>query len=116
MTKKAEKPEDDQTAETARLAQEAADAETARLAQEAALPALGPFPSGELAAGHGACRAGWAPGYMLLAVEAGGRSGARRKLVTTGSRSGLIDWKPQHLADELLAQDWFVMPQGELIP
>ncbi len=67
------------------------------------------FPAAFLLAGERARRQCWAPGYELLATEAGGRTGARRKLMITGSRSGLIEWKPQHLADELLAQDWMVI-------
>lgn len=70
----------------------------------------GPFPAAYLLAGDGARRAEWGPGFQIVAAQAGGRSGQRLTLMTTGSRSGLIEWKPVHLADELLAQDWHVVP------
>lgn len=72
-------------------------------------PVPGPFPAAALAAGQRARRAAWAPGFELVAAEAGGRNGQRLRLMTTGTRCGMVEWKPPHMADELLAQDWQVV-------
>lgn len=64
------------------------------------------FPSPLLATGHRARRASWAPGYELLVASAGGRSGQKLRLMIMGGRSGQIEWKPQNMADELMADDW----------
>ncbi|GAB1361836.1 hypothetical protein MASR1M32_10720 [Rhodobacter sp.] len=92
-------------------AEGAADAaqEPAPDAAEAVNP-YRPFPAAFLLAGDRARRAEWGPGYELMAANAGGRSGAKLTLLVTGFRSGPIEWKPKNMADELLAQDWIVIP------
>lgn len=73
------------------------------------------FPGPLLAFGGRARRAGWAPGYELTAENAADRTGRNMKLMTSGSRSGPIEWKPLHLADELIADDWEItVPNDQL--
>ena len=66
------------------------------------------FPGPALAFGGRARRAGWQPGYELTAQNANDRTGRKMQLMTTGARSGPVEWKPAHLADELMADDWEV--------
>lgn len=66
------------------------------------------FPGIFLTHGGRARRAIWAPGYELVAAANRGRSGGASRILTTGSRAGLIDWQPRNLADDLLADDWEV--------
>jgi hypothetical protein len=73
------------------------------------------FPGPLLAFGGRARRQGWAPGYELTAQNASDRTGRNMKLMTTGSRAGPVEWKPQHLADELVADDWeVIIPSDQL--
>lgn len=73
------------------------------------------FPGPLLAFGGRARRAGWAPGYELTAENAADRTGRNMKLMTSGSRSGPVEWKPANLADELLADDWEVIVTSDQI-
>jgi hypothetical protein len=73
------------------------------------------FPGPALAFGGRARRRGWAPGYELTAQNASDRTGRKMQLMTTGARSGPIEWKPAHLADELMADDWqLTIPNDQL--
>lgn len=66
------------------------------------------FPGIFLAHGGRARRQSWAPGFELVAAASRGRSGGMSRILTTGSRAGLVEWNPRHLADDLLADDWEV--------
>jgi hypothetical protein len=67
------------------------------------------FPGPLLAFGGRARRAGWAAGFEISAQNAADRTGRKMKLMITGNRAGPIEWKPEHLADELVADDWEVV-------
>lgn len=67
------------------------------------------FPGPLLAFGGRARRQGWAPGFEITAQNATDRTGRNMKLMITGHRAGPIEWKPEHLADELVADDWEVI-------
>lgn len=67
------------------------------------------FPGPLLAFGGRARRAGWGPGFEISAQNAGDRTGRKMKLMISGYRAGPIEWKPEHLADELVADDWEVV-------
>lgn len=74
------------------------------------------FPSPLLATGHRARRRAWAPGYELLVASAGGRTGQKLRLMTTGGRGGQVEWKPANMADELMADDWEAILTKPLAP
>lgn len=67
------------------------------------------FPGPLLAFGGRARRQGWAPGFEITAQNATDRTGRTMKLMISGHRAGPIEWKPEHLADELVADDWEVI-------
>jgi hypothetical protein len=87
---------------------EAAAAEASRAAA-ASIPTTGHFPCGALKGGARARRASWAPGYELYLAAAASRTGGHFRLMATGGRGGPVEWKPQHPADELMADDWNVV-------
>jgi hypothetical protein len=66
------------------------------------------FPGPLLAFGGRARRTGWAAGFEITAQNATDRTGRTMKLMISGNRAGPIEWKPEHLADELVADDWEV--------
>lgn len=73
------------------------------------------FPGPLLAFGGRARRQGWAPGFEITAQNATDRTGRNMKLMISGYRAGPIEWKPEHLADELVADDWeVIVPNDQL--
>ncbi|WP_226779020.1 Thoeris anti-defense Tad2 family protein [Oceaniglobus trochenteri] len=71
-----------------------------------------PFPLEELKRGARARRASWAPGYVIVLGTKGNRGKVTPCFMQSGSRSGMIEWKPTGLSD-LLAEDWETIGEGQ---
>ena len=68
----------------------------------------GDFPIGALKAGYSVRRKGWADGFELTLSHKGTRGKKVSAFFQSGTRCGLIEWKPKTI-DDLLAGDWIVM-------